>query len=64
MERIGFYRLYRLKGGLTMLYPIAFIAVFSALLLASAIVCTFALYTIYRHDGGKMSLKRYFKEML
>jgi len=47
-----------------MLYPIAFIAVFSALLLVSATIGTLALYAIYRRDGGKMSLKKYFKEML
>lgn len=47
-----------------MLYLVAFIAVFSGLLLISTVIGTLALYVIYRHDGGKMDLVNYFKEML
>lgn len=47
-----------------MLYSIAFIAVFSALLLVSATIGTLALYAIYRRDGGKMGIVSYFHRML
>lgn len=47
-----------------MLYPIAFIAAFSALLLVSAVVGILTLYAIYRRDGGKMGIVSYFRIML
>ena len=47
-----------------MLYVMIWLLIWNALLLATAGIGTLTLFAIYRMTGGKMGIRRYFKEML